>query len=103
MEDNTPDQDPDHLSLPLRKPVTYKGVTYDHLDLSEPDLGTLKLAARGVTAMDQAAILIANNAKIPPAAADLLYQRDVQDAMAFFARFSEEPTNSVPSETPSQS
>ena len=77
----------DSLDLPLRKPVSIGDVTYSELKLSEPTVGELVASSKAGNAMEQAAMLIHLNSKLPKRAIDQLSQRDFQDAADFLAHF----------------
>ncbi|QJD91806.1 phage tail assembly protein [Duganella dendranthematis] len=87
---------PDEITITLRKPVTVgktaksDGVTYDSLDLREPNAGELEKASKSATDIGVVLNLISLVAKVPRAVAEGLCQRDLKEASDFLARFNED-------------
>jgi hypothetical protein len=84
----------DEMVLTLRKPITVgKGaaaIEYTEVQLTEPTVGQLKQASRTGNAIEQLAILISLNGKLPMAVVDQMLQRDLDRAGDFFGRFGNE-------------
>ena len=85
-DDVDPDDFEDEKEVVLRKPVTLgkgEGVTYDRLDLVEPNGGEKDKAAREPTDTRAAIVLIALVAKVPRAVVERLCRRDFEEACNF--------------------
>ena len=91
----------DEITITLRKPVEHGGVEHNELTLREPTAGELEKCSSAATSVGQVINLISTIAKVPRKVAESLCQRDLQDASAFFNRFSGDSQNA--GATPSQS
>lgn len=79
----------DEMTIPLRKPVTIgKGdgaITFDNLELAEPNGGQKDKASREPNDVRAAISLISSVAKVPRLAVEKLCRRDFEEACNFLA------------------
>jgi hypothetical protein len=106
MENNTSEETPatvleEEKTIPLRKPVEIGGITYDHLDLREPNAKELAEATKAGNDVEQAIWLISRIAKVPRAAIEKLCQRDLKESSDFFARFNDDSPPTGKTSSPS--
>ena len=80
----------DEKTIFLRKPVTIGGVTYDKLDLKEPEMHQVEKAALAQTEVGMAISLISQVAKVPLAVIKKLCQRDFKEAANFLGSISDD-------------
>ena len=75
------------LTVTLSKPIKLGEIEYAELKLSEPTMKELRTSGKAGDGLDQLAMLIHLNARVPMAVVDSLCQRDIKVCDAFFARF----------------
>lgn len=77
----------DEKTIILRKPVILGGVTYDVLELREPNAGELDKSSRADSNIGGVISLISIIAKVPRGAVEKISQRDLQECSDFLASF----------------
>ena len=77
----------DELVLTLIKPVKLGDLEFRELTLTEPTMGQLRKASKAGAPLDQLALLISENARVPQPAVDKMVKRDIERAGDFFAQF----------------
>lgn len=86
-----PKEQPETLTLILRKPVTLGDLVFDKLELREPVAKELAKASKSGQGVDIAITLISIIAAVPRSAVELLCQRDLTAASDFLGGFSDTP------------
>ncbi|MBW8824458.1 MAG: phage tail assembly protein [Xanthomonadales bacterium] len=91
VEEAAPQAIQNELVITLLRPVKLADLEFLEVRLTEPTMGQMRQASKAGGPLDQLAMLIAQNASVPPAVVDRMLKRDIDRAGDFFAQF-ESPT-----------
>lgn len=77
----------DTITITLPQPINVGSVQFTEITLTEPTMGQMRKAGEGKSQLDQLALLIQHNAKVPAQVVDQLPKRVVDECAGFFGHF----------------
>jgi Phage tail assembly chaperone proteins, E, or 41 or 14 len=92
----------DTKNIPLLKPVTFEGKTYESLDLKEPTAGQMEKAEKLSEKYGFTVVLVAEVSGVPIGAVDLMGQRDTEAAEEYLSSFGMDDDHEQIEESPEE-